>query len=161
MTPMSTPTDLDPAAQIALAQRILGMTRATRRKLAPKVLDVVRALHAAGRGVDGGFAPAEIAAPPSLKSAKTVEMLQGTFAEDATQAERVEAVVDRFREVGETLDATDAAVAAGAVSAAQLEALQRAALYLGKFHEHVKGDPLLAQLFPPPEILMADAADAL
>ena len=158
---MSTPTEMTPADQAALAARIAGMARATRAKLAPKVLDVVRALRAAGRTADGGFAAAEIAAAPSLKSAKTVEMLQGTFAEDAATAERVEAVIERFRQVGETIAEVEAAARAGAVSDAQLEALKREALFLGKFHEAGQGDPLLAQLFPPPEVLLADAADAL
>lgn len=158
---MYTPTEPTPASQVALAQRILGMTRATHRKLSPQVLNVVRALRGAGRPIDGGFQPEEVAAAPSLKAAKTVEMLQATFAEDAAGAARVEEVIGRFQQVGETLGAMEAAIGRGAVSQDELDALQQAALFLGKFHEAVKGDPLLAQLFPPPEILMADAADAL
>lgn len=157
--PTSTPTD--PAARLALAQRILGMARATHRKLAPQVIDVVRALKAAGVPAGGGFSAADLDAPPSLKSAKVVEMLQGTFQEDAAVAAKIDQVVARFQEAGQVLDGTAAAIAAGALEPEQLDELQRAALFLGKFHEAVKGDPLLVQLFPPPQILIADEADAI
>ncbi len=158
---MSTTTSTDPAAQLALARRILNMALATHRKLAPQVIDVVRALKAAGVPAGGGFSDADLAAPPSLKSAKVVEMLQGTFQEDAAVAARVDQVVARFQQAGATLGATEAGLAADAVSPEQLDDLQRAALFLGKFHEAVKGDPLLVQLFPPPQVLIADEADAI
>lgn len=158
---MSTTTPTDPAAQLALARRILGMARATHGKLAPQVIDVVRALKAAGLPAPEGFAAGDLDAPPSLKSAKVVEMLQGTFQEDAAVASRIEQVVARFQQAGQTLDAIDAAQAAGAVSTEQLDALQRTGLFLGKFHEGMKGDPLLAQLFPAPQVLVADESDAL
>lgn len=158
---MTATTPTDPAAQLALARRILGMARATHGKLAPQVIDVVRALRAAGVATGGGFAAADLDAAPSLKSAKVVEMLQGTFQEDAAVAQRLDQVVGRFQAAGEALDRLDAAQAAGAVTQAQLDELQQAALFLGKFHEGMKGDPLLAQLFPAPQVLIADEADAL
>lgn len=129
-----------------VTQRILARTRATRLKLEPQVALVARAI-----------APDDRGAPLPLKSAKTVELLQATFREDRALAAHVEGVLRQFREATDTLAAVEAAVAAHAVTEAQVDALKRVALFLSKFHESVKQDPLLAQLFPAPEVLQAES----
>lgn len=136
----------------AVTQRILGRTRATHRKLSPKVALVARAMAGAGRPVDAGIPAHELAAPLPLKAATTVDVLQATFAEDGALATHVEDVLSQFRRATETLAASD-----GALDEAQVQELKSTAVFLSRFHEAVKRDAMLAQLFPPPEVLQADA----
>ena len=136
----------------AVAQRILGRTRATHRKLLPKVALVARAMAGAGRPVEAGVPAHELAAPLPLKAATTVDVLQATFKEDAALAQHIEGVLAQFRHASEVL-----AASAGSLEEAQVQALKGAAVFLSRFHEAVKRDAMLAQLFPPPEVLQADA----
>lgn len=164
-TPTPNPHMIPQAAQavpIAVTRRILDRTRATQTKLKPQVALVARALASAGLSPAHGFTADELAAQLPLKAAKAVEVLQATFAEDAALAERLADVVGRFQAATEALVAVEGALANGAgPDDAQVTALKNAAYFLSKFHESVQDDALLAQLFPSPELLQADAGHAL
>lgn len=147
---MSTPSNADLSSP-AVTQRILTRTRATHRKLLPKVALVARAMAGAGRPVEAGIPAHELAAPLPLKAATTVDVLQATFSEDGALAQHVEGVLTQFRQASDVLAGSD-----GNLDEPQVQALKGAAVFLSRFHESVKRDPMLAQLFPPPEVLQAD-----
>jgi len=94
----------------------------------------------------------------SLKATKNVEMLQAAFEAEPDNVPRVLDVMARCQAATATLAAAEAA--AGFETEA-LQGLKHAALFLARFHEAVKADPLLAQLFPPPEVLQAEPGHAL
>jgi hypothetical protein len=120
----------------AVDDRIRTRTRGTVAKMAPNVALVQRALNGEGAG--------EL----SLKAGRLVEGMQASFAADA----------DLARHVGETLGRYQQAVAA--LETASGPELMNASFFLSRFNESVKADPLLAQLFPGPELLEAQASDA-
>lgn len=150
--------DETPEGRLTIARRVATMTRATWRKLKPQVANVVRALRAAGHSADAGLSEEDLAAPMSLKATKNVEMLHAAFLAEPDNVPRVADVITRFRQATETLDAAEGAAA---FEAEKLQALKHGALFLARFHEAVKADPLLAQLFPPPEVLQAEPGHAL
>lgn len=150
--------DETPEGRLAIARRVAGMTRATWTKLKPQVANVVRALVKAGHPADAGLSAEDLAAPMSLKATKNVEMLHAAFEAEPANVPPVLAVMARFQAATATLTAAEAA---DAFDAEALQALKHAALFLARFHEAVKADPLLAQLFPPPEVLQAEPGHAL
>jgi hypothetical protein len=123
-------------ASDAVADRIRTRTRGTVKKLAPNVDLVERAL----RGEGPGNLP--------LKAARLVEGMQATFAADAGLAKHVRETLDRYHAALKTLEEGEG------------QALMNASFFLSRFNEMVKADPLLAQLFPAPQLLEAQASDA-
>lgn len=159
---MTSPHDPTEAAKtVAMTRRILSRSRGTQRKLRPQVALVARALSGAGRTVAEGFTAEEMTAALPLKAAKVVEMLEATFQEDAALAARVEASVAGYREAEETIDRAEAGLGGETpLPEAELAALKAAAVLLSRFHEGMQDDPLLAQVFPSPMLLHADAEHA-
>jgi hypothetical protein len=150
--------DATPEGRLIIARRVAGMTRATWAKLKPQVANVVRALRAAGHVADAGLSDEDLAAAMSLKATKNVEMLQAAFEAEPDNIPRVLGVMARFKAATETLGGAERAEG---FEADALQALKHAALFLARFHEAVKADPLLAELFPPPEVLQAEPGHAL
>lgn len=151
------PQEMSPEQTVAMTRRILARSRGTQRKLRPQVALVARALAGAGREAVSGFTSEELAGALPLKAAKTVEMLEGSFAEDAALAGRVEAMVARYREAEETIEQAEAELVGEApLPDDRLSALKAAAIFLSRFHEGMQDDPLLAQVFPSPTLLQAD-----
>lgn len=148
------------AARVMVARRILAMTRSTHLKMKPQIALVVRALLASGHRLEGGIASEDLTKPLPLKAGLTVDLLQGTFTGDPALAERIEQVVARYEKAAEALAAVEAGLANAILVEADLQELKLAAFFLSRFHEAVKDDPLLAQLFPPPQVLQADAGHA-
>lgn len=144
------------ATPAVVTQRILQRTRATHRKLIPQVALVHRAMAGAGKAIESGIPPEVLGTSLTLKAAKTVELLQATFEEDASLAAHVEGVLSQFREASETLAEAEAAMLAGGLAEEQVQALKGVAVFVSKFHETARRDALLAQLFPAPEVIQAD-----
>lgn len=149
---MTHPDLASPSTPAAVTQRILERTRATHRKLMPNVALVARAMAGAGRAVESGIPADVLSTSLPLKAAKTVELLQATFSEDEALAAHVEGVLTEFRQASETLSASG-----GHLTEEQVAALKGVAVFVSKFHELAKRDALLAQLFPGPEVIQADA----
>ncbi|MDB5100472.1 MAG: hypothetical protein JWM80_4893 [Cyanobacteria bacterium RYN_339] len=120
----------------AVDDRIRTRTRATVAKLAPNVALVERALQGAGPG------------DLPLKAGRLVEGMQASFAADAGLKGKVEGMLAQYRD------------AVAALETASGPDLMTASFFLSRLSESVKTDPLLAQLFPAPQLLEAQASDA-
>jgi hypothetical protein len=136
--PVTTPSEPQFAMTVtdAVADRIRTRTRGTVAKLAPRVALVERAVRQEGPG------------DLPLKAARLVEGMQATFAGDAALARHVQETLDRYHAALQTLETGEG------------QELMNASFFLSRFNEMVKRDPLLAQLFPAPQLLEAQASDA-
>lgn len=143
-----------------MARRVYARAQATHLKRLPQIVLIARALAGAGRSVDAGLPEAQLTAALPLKAERQVENLEATLREDAGLADRVVQVLERYREAAGVLATAEQVLDGAQPEAVDLEALKQAAFFFSRFHELVKDDPLLSQLFPAPQLLEANAEDA-
>lgn len=149
----------DAGTMYVASERILAKTQATHLKLKPRIALVVRAMVAAGHRIEG-LSDDLLATPLSPKSAQVVDQLRSAFAADQVLAHQIETALVRFLRTADTLRSVEDAIEGMVLQESLVQELKLAAFYLSRFHEAVKDEPLMAQLFPEPRVLQADAGQA-
>lgn len=144
----------------AVAARIVARAAATHARLLPSVALLARALMAMGRSPAGHAWADHLNAPLTLKTSRQLDGAKASLEAQPGLVAPVEDALARFDRASTALAEARNAVTGQGPTEAQVEALKNAAFFLSRFHELMKDDPILAQLFPPPQVLQANAAHA-
>lgn len=142
----------DPGSLKSQVEALLAKGNGTLQNLEPRMELLIRSCGACGLplpGVDYGA----FKHPVSPKGEQIIGYVAGVLKTNQALARQVQVAVFRFQEASKAVDTATASVAAGTLRPEILEDLKLKLFYMSRLHEEFKGDPVLAQLFPPPQTM--------
>lgn len=141
---------MDPAGLKAAVEGLLAKGSQTIQNLEQRVELLIRACQAA-RVPMPGVTVDVFKHPMSPKSDQIISYLTEVLKSNQNLGRAVPVVVFRYQDAVKVSNAAANAVMMNTLQSAILEELRLKLFYLSRFHEEFKGDPVLSQLFPPPQ----------
>lgn len=147
----------DPNAVKAQVEALLAKGEATLKGLEPRIEFLMRACQAVSLPLPGvelnGFKH-----PLSPKGEQIIQYMSGVLTTNQALARQVQVVTFRYQEAVKASEMAASALQQDILRPDLLEDLKLKLFYMSRVHEEFKGDPVLKQVFPPPQTVTGPGA---
>lgn len=150
LNPGGTRPLLDPSALKAQLEDVIAKAKQSIENLEPRIELLLRACRNQDVQVPG-VEDRELRHPLTPKGEKILVYLEKILRTNPAIGREVQVASFRFREAERALEAAIDGMEQQLLHSGLLEELRLKLFYLSRFHEGFRADPVLTQLFPPPE----------